>query len=187
MIKGQRYVSLPTWKAEELIIRHHYLHRSCHILWAFGIEVEGEIRGVLTIGKPCSDTACRGVCGKERAKDVFELNRLWLHDSLPPNSESQFVGFILRKLRQTNPSLILLSYADSLKAHVGFVYQATNWIYTGQTIRWKDKVAAGEFERTAKHRYVWLANADDRQLMKWKPLPYPKTPATFSITNDHSS
>jgi hypothetical protein len=70
---------------------------------------------------------------ESRAKDVYELNRLWLDDSLPRNSESRFIGWCLRELRRKQPRVILVSYADSKEGHVGYVYQSTNWVYTGTT------------------------------------------------------
>lgn len=34
-------------------------------------------------------------------------------------------------LKQYKDDLILVSYADSAQGHHGYIYQATNWIYTG--------------------------------------------------------
>src|SRR5208337_2424806 len=78
-----------------------------------------------------------------RTKDVYELNRLWVDDSMPRNTESQFIGWVLRFLRKQYPSLILLSCADSVQKHVGYVYQATNWLYVGPTTAFTDIVVSG--------------------------------------------
>jgi hypothetical protein len=180
---GLQYVMLPRWKALQVVIERHYLHRVAPITWAFGIEVDGEILGVLTVGKLCSSTACAGVCGKNRSKDCFELNRLWLSDSLPHNSESQFIAFCLRQLKRLHPSIILLSYADSAaknpkgEAHVGYIYQAVNFLYCGTSTPWTDKVGGKEIRRSPKHRYVWLSRRADRRLLRWPVLPYPKISA----------
>jgi hypothetical protein len=162
-------------QAEIIIIRKHYLHRTCPISWAFGAFVDEQLRGVLTIGKPCSRTVCEGVCGKERAADVYELNRLWLDDCLPRNSESQFIGWCLRELRKMRPSTILISYADSAQNHIGIVYQATNWIYTGTSTPFADKVRGQRIERSIKHRYTWFANPRDCVLLRWPVTTYPKS------------
>jgi hypothetical protein len=181
--------------AETLVIRKHYLHRPCPVSWAFGIFVDEQIKGVLTIGKPCSSTVCSGVCGKDRAHDVYELNRLWLDDCLPHNSESRFIGWCLRELRKMNPNLILVSYADTKQEHIGYIYQATGWLYTGTSTPWTDKLLNGQkVVRSIKHRYVWLIGCHrkpqsydiepqklrrarqqtERGLLRWKVLPYPK-------------
>lgn len=165
---------IETGLAEIVIIRKHYLHRSCPITWAFGVFVGEKLKGVLTVGKPCSTTVCSGVCGNDRAHDVYELNRLWLDDSLARNSESHFIGWCLRWFRKHHPNLILVSYADTEQKHVGFVYQATNWIYTGMSAPFSDKIKGATVERSPKHRYVWFMTEADKALLRWMPQPYPK-------------
>jgi hypothetical protein len=169
------------------VIEKHYLHRSPPISHAFGAFVEGDrLKGVLTIGKPCTRTVCEGVCGKERSPDVYELNRLWMSDDLPQTCvdsdgethstsyESQFIGWCLRSLKKLRPNVILVSYADTKMGHIGTVYQASRWTYTGTSARFTDIVDGKKFERSTKHRYCWFANEVDRRLLVWKELPYPK-------------
>jgi len=185
--------------AKAVVIQKHYLHRPPPISFAYGAYIEGDrkTKGVLTVGKPCSPTVCEGVCGKDRAKDVFELNRLWMDDALPETVtdstgkvhsagyESRFIGWCLRELRGSYPNLILVSYADTRQRHVGTVYQATNWTYTGTSTPFKDKVGERSIERSTKHRYVWFSNTADRMSLRWKELPYPKRPeAAVSRTGD---
>lgn len=215
------FLALDKRKATGIIIEHHYLHRKCPISWAFGIEVGGKILGVMTVGKPCSWSATCGVVGEKRtdmnnpaarSRDVYELNRLWVSDSLPKNTESQFVGWCLRQLRKIHPNIILISYADGSQKnpnglpHVGYVYQATNWIYTGTSAAFVDLTFKGysdyrsvpldkrgvkvgnrrawasnpdaiRTKRTPKHRYVWFSNPDDLRLLAWPRQPYPKREA----------
>jgi hypothetical protein len=179
-IKQGFFAKIDHQLARLAIIEKHYLHRGCSISWAWGIIVDEKIKGVLTVGKPCSTTVCSGVCGKERSADVYELNRLWLDDSLPCNSESQFIGWCLRELRKTNRNVILVSYADTKSSegapegHAGTIYQSTNWIYTGTSVQFGDKVRGQVVERSSKHRYVFFLNAADKKLLQWKILPYPK-------------
>jgi len=198
------FVPISKAQATGLIIKHHYLHRRCPISLAYGIKVGDKVRGVLTIGKPNSYSACVGVTGgalmdvkkdKGRWRDVFELNRLWVSDELPPNTESRFIGWVLRELKRDYPNLILLSYADGEQNHVGYVYQATNWIYTGLSTKFEDRTLAGYNDhrsvpkgklqgpnvickrRSRKHRYVMFLTRKDRGLLAWKQLPYPKRSA----------
>ncbi|MGA2235606.1 MAG: hypothetical protein ABSG23_09040 [Terriglobales bacterium] len=162
------------------IIEKHYLHRPCPISWAWGIIVEEKLKGVLTIGRPCSRTVCEGVCGKERSADVYELNRLWLDEGLPCNSESRFIGWCLRELRKINRRAILVSYADTKpsegapKGHLGIIYQSTNWVYTGTSTPFADRAHGQMIERSTKHRYVFFLNATDKKLLQWQVRPYPK-------------
>lgn len=162
------------------VIEKHYLHRSCSFSWAFGIIIDEKVKGVLTVGKPCSRTVLNGVCGPERAADVYELNRLWVDKSLPCNTESEFVGWCLRQLRMEHRHMILVSYADTKPSegakdgHIGYVYQATNWIYTGTNVQFADKVRGQKIERSTKHRYVFFLHTADRKFLRWETVPYPK-------------
>ena len=182
LLKTKRgfYARIDERLARLAVIEKHYLHRPCPISWAFGIIVEEKLKGVLTVGRPASRTVCEGVCGADRAADVFELNRLWLDESLPCNSESQFVGFCLRELRKMNRKMILVSYADTKpssgapQGHLGIVYMSTNWIYTGTSTPFADKVRGQKIERSQKHRYVFFLNSADKKLLKWTQHPYPK-------------
>lgn len=60
---------------------------------------------------------------------VLELNRLWVDDRLPRNTESWFVARSLRLL----PPRIIVSYADLAQGHSGYVYRALNFDYAGWT------------------------------------------------------
>jgi hypothetical protein len=251
--------------AKKMVKKEHYAHQQCQITYAWGIQVNGKWLGVLTMGKMYATEANEGVCGKKRACDVLELNRVWLHDSLPQFTESKFIGWCLRQVRKKNPNAILVSYADTSTestnlagkkepkvSHIGVVYQATNWIYTGLTGtgKQKDKTIKGFRDyrsvprrlrgpqerpcercgaplwrwdallpdevkdqkepkvqdkctcecgwvwerggknwprpwpghifvlRSRKHRYIWFANPEDKNLLKWEVQPYPKKGVT---------
>jgi hypothetical protein len=184
LLKTKRgfYARIDERLARLAVIEKHYLHRPCPISWAFGIIIDEKLKGVLTVGRPASRTVCEGVCGADRAADVYELNRLWLHESLPCNSESQFIGWCLRELRKEHRHMILVSYADTKPSegashgHLGTVYAASNWIYTGTSTPFADKVRGQKIERSTKHRYVFFLNAADKKLLQWETLPYPKRP-----------
>jgi hypothetical protein len=62
--------------------------------------------------------------------DCLTLTRLWLSDSLPQNSESRFLGVVLRSLKRHTRVKFLVSYADPTQGHLGTIYQATGWLYT---------------------------------------------------------
>jgi len=148
-----------------------------------------ELVGVCTIGKPASPFLCIGVCGKEYASKVYELNRLITVDGLPKNTLSWFVSRVLRALRQED--LVIVSYADTGMGHHGFIYQACNFLYTGMTKERTDKYTPNnkhsrhytdEYNhlrkvRTAKHRYVYFTNPKNkalREALRYEVLPYPK-------------
>jgi hypothetical protein len=114
--------------AAQLVIAHHYLHRRPPISHAFGLYNDGRLVGVVTYGTPASRHLQMGACPSDPAK-VIELNRLWVHDDQPRNTESWFVSRSLRML----PAKIVVSYADPVHGHQGFIYRALNFRYAGWT------------------------------------------------------
>ena len=88
-------------------------------------------------------------------------------------------------------NLILVSYADTKMNHNGYIYQATNWIYTGKTkertdigtgnnhSRHYDKnldYSVNRKFRSSKHRYIYLIGNKKKWLkeLKYKIEAYPK-------------
>ena len=112
--------------AQEMVIKNHYLHRQASCSQAFGLFENDELIGVVMYGTPPSSTL-RECCGKDHIKDVTELSRLWIKDGTEKNVESYLVGNTLKKVKKP----IIISYADSTEGHIGKIYQATNFIYTG--------------------------------------------------------
>ena len=95
------------------------------------------MRGVVTFGTPSSSPLREGICGPEFASIVLELNRLCCDNE--KNIASQLVAGGLARI--PSPSVVV-SFADISMGHVGYVYQATNFIYTGLSAKrtdWKIK------------------------------------------------
>jgi hypothetical protein len=119
--------SIKSSQTYDWLLNKHYAKRIPSISWAFGL-FDNYLQGVCTFGKPASPSLCDGICGKENSSKVYELNRLVINDDCPKNTASYFISKCLKMLPD---DLILVSYADTSMDHVGKVYQATNWIYTG--------------------------------------------------------
>ena len=183
-------------ECKEWLLYKHYAKRMCSISYAFGLFIDGVCEGICTFGKPPSPPLCNGVCGVEFSSFVYELNRLVVNDGLPKNTLSRFVSECLRKL----PELVIVSYADTAMNHNGYIYQATNWIYTGLSDKrseWRKKNSnthsksicdkyTNEFmresddfemiERPRKHRYVYFTKHKKKWIkrLNYKIEPYPK-------------
>lgn len=177
-------------EALDFIMPRHYAGRKPQITKAFGWFINDELVAVATFGKPATPWICRGICGDEYSKNVYELNRLMKEESCT-YPLSQFVAACLRILKTQN--WIIVSYADSGMSHHGYIYQACNFIYTGctkqRTDKWvKDKHARHAKDdpngirqiRTAKYRYIYFCTSDKKLKKKWMEslryptLPYPK-------------
>jgi len=83
-------------------------------------------------------------------------------------------------LRKMNRNVILVSYADTKpsegapEGHLGIIYQSTNWVFTGTSTPFSDRVRGQVVERSTKYRYVFFLNAADKKLLQWEVRPYPK-------------
>ncbi|MGP3940477.1 Mom family adenine methylcarbamoylation protein [Streptomyces sp. 6N106] len=126
--------------ARDMAEKFHYLHRKPQVSHAFGLYVGCDAVGVVTYGTPASRHLQMGVCPSNPSL-VTELNRLWVSDEMPPNTESWFVSRTLRAL----PPRIVVSYADTTMNHMGYVYRALNFKYAG----WTDME-----RRTARYDYI---------------------------------
>jgi len=120
-------------ETEPWLLKMHYAHRMCPISYAFGLYVDDELSGVVTYGVPSSSTLRQGVCGEEFKDLVLELNRLCCK-----NQKNYASMLVSRSLAMLPKPSIVISYADTKQGHVGYVYQATNWIYTGLSAKRTD-------------------------------------------------
>ena len=190
-MKGE-IISITSHEAWEFLRPRHYAGRRPQITKAFGWYIDEELVAVCTFGKPASNPLCVGICGKEYSSSVYELNRLCRIDSLK-EPLSQFVAACLRTLKEEN--WIIVSYSDTGMHHNGYIYQACNFLFTGQTKERTDMYVQGskhtrhyksdlqgEYRilRTAKNRYVFFATGNKRLKKEWLEhlnypiLPYPK-------------
>lgn len=177
-------------EAKDMLLNYHYLHRLPPMSFIYGAFVDNALVGILTVGKPASMPLCKGVAGETYSPQVYELNRLYTMDFLPKNTESMFVGYMLKDLKPLN--LILISYADKGMNHSGYIYQATNWLYTGLSANRTDVyVGKGKHSRTyteeqrqsdirkirsSKHRYVYINGNKRFKKDVLKDLKYPVIP-----------
>lgn len=112
----------------------HYAKRIPSISFAFGLFIDDVLEGVITYGMPPSPNLCEGVAGKKNSELVIELNRLVFRKPIK-NASSVLVGKSLALLPKPK---IVVSYADCEQNHVGYIYQATNFIYTGLSAKRTD-------------------------------------------------
>lgn len=177
-------------ECEPFVIGIHYAHRWPSVSFAFGLFCGDELVGCVTYGSPASPWLCKGVCGEEYRRSVIELNRLTLTHNLK-NEASMLVGASLKQLgRERN--WIVVSYADTAHNHTGFIYQASNFLFTGTTKPRTDMAAkdgkhsrhhSGDRKnrvfRSAKHRYVTFVGdrrfkKEARKALKYGVVAYPK-------------
>lgn len=189
--------SIDNFECKDWLLNKHYAKRMCSISYAFGLFDENNIlQGVCTFGSPPSRALCVGVCGIENVHKVYELNRFIIND----NEKNVASFFISRCLKLLPKDLIIVSYADTSQNHHGYIYQATNWIYTGLSakrterydinnpnkhsksvteqkgVKYEDLAVR---ERPQKHRYIYFTGSKTqrkhlRNALKYEQKKYPK-------------
>jgi len=171
---------LKNFETKPWILNRHYAKRMPSISFAFGLFDEGHLVGVCTYGSPASPSLCVGVCGEEYRDKVVELNRLVI-DTDKPNSASILISRSLQLLPK--PSIVV-SYADTAQGHIGYVYQANNFYYTGATAERTDmggeegkhsrhaKDPSIRVFRSSKHRYITFTGSKSQKRLLKNKLNY---------------
>lgn len=153
--------SIDNFQCKDWLLHKHYAKRIPPIEYAFGLfDINNTLHGVITYGTPVSSTL-RNLWNNEFK--LIELNRLVINEGLEKNVLSFLVGQSFNFLPKP---LVLVSYADSSQNHHGYIYQATNWIYTGLSIPFKDYYVKGmehlhngtimDMSRGKENRVQWL-------------------------------
>jgi len=161
-IKDQFTVeSIDSYLCREWLLKKHYAKRLPPISYSFGLyNLDKILLGICTFGTPVSSTL-RNLW--QNKYELIELNRLVVNDGLPKNTLSFFVSKCLGFLPKP---LVIASYADTSKNHHGYIYQATNWKYTGLSVPFKEWKIKGmenlhhatihDLSRGQENRLKWL-------------------------------
>ena len=114
--------------AKAVVEAMHY-RKTLGVFWeAFGLFENDKLMGVVCYGQPSAPIQKHAF--KDRDFRLYELTRLVV-DGGNKNCASMLISDSLKMLNE-QPSAVI-SYADSALGHVGIVYQASNWLYTGAT------------------------------------------------------
>ena len=171
----------------------HYAKWIPNIVNSFGLYECKKLLGIITYGIPASRSLCIGVCGEKFSNDVIELNRLFLIIN-KKNLASFFVAKTLKLLKKPK---IVVSYSDTSMNHNGYIYQASNFFYTGLSAKrkeWRLKNSNKHSKtiteqstllerknsnnyvfvnRPQKHRYVYFIGTKKQKKLYLKNLKYP--------------
>jgi hypothetical protein len=166
---------IDSYLCKEWCLKKHYARRLPPIEHAFGLwDNNGIMQGIVTYGTPVSSTLRELWNNKYK---LMELNRLVINEGLEKNILSFFVS---QSFNQMPKPMVLVSYADTSKNHHGYIYQATNWVYTGLSVPFKDYYVKGmehlhngtimDMSRGQENRVQWLRDKfGDNLIMVERP------------------
>lgn len=162
--------------AIDMVIKYHYAHRKpANTKISYGLFLEDCLIGCIIYGNPFAIKTRQSLFRDPNLFDILELNRLFVFDGTPKNTESYFIG---RTFKLLPKPIALVSYADTGEGHNGSIYQATNWIYTGLTDKSGcfSKILIGGKERTSKSLYDELGTQSKNAILEKYPeaifIPY---------------
>lgn len=144
MIEGEKAIAgygtrwfyigvVPKHLACRMIIENHYSRRIVMNSYVhLGVFIDGHLRGVLQLGYAMNPAGMGKVVAGTSSTDYLELNRMWLSDLAPRNSESRAIAFAVRYIRAVMPQVrFIQSFADERCGLNGVVYQAANFKFLG--------------------------------------------------------
>lgn len=184
--------------------RYHYTATGGNSTYRWGLWHGVTLLGVVAYNLPTRQT-CESVFGPDHFDKVWHMGRLALAEHAPHNSESRLIAGSLREISKTRPDVWgVLTFAATSAGHIGYVYQATNALYTGvggdatyyldpegrrRGTKQGTRVTKAEAVRrgwtavkdSPKHRYLYVLGSRTQrrkrmELLRLPVLPYPKAP-----------
>ena len=121
-------------KANKIIVENHYSGKYYNATYIhLGVFFKGILEGVLQYGYAMNPASQASVVSDTAIDEYLELNRMWLSDKCPRNSESKAISYSIKYIRKKYPKIKWLqSFADERCGGLGIVYQAANFGYYGE-------------------------------------------------------
>ena len=93
-----------------------------------------EMVGVLQFGYAMNPASQESVVKDTKRDEYLELNRMWLDDKAPRNSESKAISYAIKYIKRKFENKIkwIQSFADERCNRFGVVYQACSFNYYGE-------------------------------------------------------
>lgn len=133
---GNIYVKeIDRGKANDVIKANHYSHKIYNGTYIhLGVyDATDNMLGVLQYGYAMNPASCVNVVKGTSMGQYLELNRMWLSDRLPRNSESMAISCSLSYIKNKYPKIKWIqSFADERCGCFGIVYQACSFSYYGE-------------------------------------------------------
>ena len=120
--------------ANGIILKNHYSKKfynnsTIHL----GIYMDGGLTGVLQYGFALNPSSGTRIVKNTKNDEYLELNRMWLDDKAPRNSESRAISCSIKYIRGKYKKIKWIqSFADERCGRFGVVYQASNFKYFGE-------------------------------------------------------
>lgn len=120
--------------ANQIIVKNHYSKKFYTASYIhLGVYMNQKLVGILQFGYAMNPASCASVVKNTKIDEYLELNRMWIDDVAPRNSESLAISFSVRYIRGKFKKIKWIqSFADERCGGFGIVYQAANFEYYGE-------------------------------------------------------
>jgi hypothetical protein len=167
-IKDKYHIKpIDKYLVREWLLYKHYLKRMTSFTYQFGLYEKDILVGVITFGNAIPLTMKKSLFGEKYMNYVYELNRLCTNDNLDKNANSYFLSEVFKLLPKP---FIVVSYADKSIGHNGYIYQATNFMFTGEShtqLDWKLKGKEHLHSRTLMDEFSFQENRVEKLKEKY--------------------
>ena len=120
--------------ATSFISKYHYSHTCPNVVLAIGEFYKNKLINCIVFNWCVGRNMASEVIEGGNAENVIELTRMVSLEPKPKNLESFSISRALKLLKKTMPKIeVVISYADNEMNHKGYCYQASNFIYYGQS------------------------------------------------------
>jgi len=114
---------------KKMIVENHYSGRMPCCELSLGFYIGGILNCVVVFGS----SATAKMANSLPSPNYWELVRLFSFDWSGKNTESYCIGKALKYVEQKYNKDVIISFADPSEGHVGYIYQASNWLYCGRS------------------------------------------------------
>jgi len=147
--------------AKKMAVENHYMHTAPQdARIAYGIFMDGKCYGCMIFGyAPTTGKKISKFCNNINKSQYIELQRTWISDNLGHNTESWMMSQVMKSLKKAG-MWIVLTHSGGCKDDVGFIFQASGWLYFGgepcndffltNSGKYKNIVSAVRFGRVPK-------------------------------------
>jgi hypothetical protein len=114
--------------------KYHYTRSCAKSSIALGFYFNDQLCTMIVYGQPSGKYLASSLWEGGNEQECLELLRLFSFDWCPPNIESYCISQSIKYLKKYYSNIkVLVSYADTSVGHVGYIYQASNWFFIGQS------------------------------------------------------
>lgn len=151
--------------ASKFITKYHYSNTCPGIKFAFAFKYNNDIKNVIAYTSPIGRLVCQEVMDGGNTENTLELIRMVSIEPKPKNLESYCIHKTFEYIKKYMPQYkIIISMADNSVGHHGYCYQASGFIYYGQSSPHKEWFLDGKriHEKTLFDKYK-TTKLDDLQ------------------------